>query len=555
MADRELRRSIPGSPAWAIKGLYEKKSAQIHLFTLGAPSCPFVGKSFLQGASMRSYDCIVVGSGIAGLTAARIMSQQGKSVLLLEKATILGGSLARFRIDGIPYDVGFHFTGGFADDRSGVLDGMLQVLGVRDQIRPIYFPRDAVHEMIFPSVNASYTIPGGVDRGAEKLKKDFPAERAGLEKYYDRFHTVIRNTPTLSLSGFDEMPPSLTDDMVTLQAVMDECVSDPVLQTILGGLCMCYGTRPDEVSFANHCRVSFGLQESLARVEHGGDAFVDALVSVLQKANVEIRTRTTIAQCADIKDRKVGRFILSDGSEVTASQCIFTIHPHSILATLPRENLSKAFQSRVNDFQASDAFFTLYGTLDELPQQPVMTLVSILPGTDLNHMLTCHTPEPVDGPLMVLRCGEEAAGSPLQTVTALELAFVQTTQQWFNSKLKRRPAEYYAYKKSREESIVARMNRHIPDCRAMHVIDTASSLTYRDYLHSPDGSAYGIRQKIGQFNVVGRLPLANLYAAGQSAILPGVMGAMMSAFFVCRNVLGRETFMEYLADKSCLSTV
>jgi phytoene dehydrogenase-like protein len=143
----------------------------------------------------------------------------------------------------------------------------------------------------------------------------------------------------------------------------------------------------------------------------------------------------------------------------------------------------------------------------------------------------------------------------LQTVTALELAFVQTTQQWFNTKLKRRPAEYYAYKKSREESIVARMNRHVPDCQGMHVIDTASSLTYRDYLHSPDGSAYGIRQKIGQFNVVGRLPLANLYAAGQSAILPGVMGAMMSAFFVCRNVLGREVFMEYLADKSCLSTV
>ncbi len=98
------------------------------------------------------------------------------------------------------------------------------------------------------------------------------------------------------------------------------------------------------------------------------------------------------------------------------------------------------------------------------------------------------------------------------------------------------------------------MHAHIPECHDMRVIDTASSLTYRDYLHSPDGSAYGIRQKIGQFNVVGRLPLSNLYACGQSAILPGVMGAMMSAFFVCRNLLGREVFSEYMADKSCLST-
>ena len=71
----------------------------------------------------------------------------------------------------------------------------------------------------------------------------------------------------------------------------------------------------------------------------------------------------------------------------------------------------------------------------------------------------------------------------------------------------------------------------IPECRDMRVIDSASSLTYRDYLHNPDGSAYGIRQKIGQFNLVGRLPLSNLYAAGQSALLPGVMGAMTVRVF------------------------
>lgn len=502
---------------------------------------------------MKTYDCIVVGSGISGLTAARIMSQHGKSVLLLEKATILGGSLARFRVEGIPYDVGFHFTGGFTPDRSGVLDGMLSVLGVRDQIRPIYFPSEAAHKMIFPSLDATYIVPSGTEICAEKLKKDFPTQRDGLDKYFARFNAVIRSTPTLSLSGFDEMPPALSEDLVTLQSAMDDCVSDPMLQTILGGLCMCYGTRPDEVAFATHCRVSFGLQESLARVENGGDAFVDALVNVLQKNAVDIRTRTTITQCTDVKDKRVGRFILSDGSEVESKFCIFTIHPRSILATLPREYLSKAFQNRVNDFQASDAFFTLYGAIDQQIDEKALTLVSILPGTDLNDMLTCHSPEPVDGPMMVLRSREMANDGPVQTVTALEVAFVKTTEQWFNTKLKRRPPEYYAYKKKRTDSVVSRMQTHIPECREMRVIDSASSLTYRDYLHSPDGSAYGIRQKLGQFNVVGRLPLANLYAAGQSAILPGVMGAMMSSFFVCRNLLGRDVFTEYLG--SCLSTV
>jgi hypothetical protein len=58
---------------------------------------------------------------------------------------------------------------------------------------------------------------------------------------------------------------------------------------------------------------------------------------------------------------------------------------------------------------------------------------------------------------------------------------------------------------------------------------------------------------MGQFNLAGRLPLANVYAAGQSALLPGVLGAMTSAFFICRSILGRDTFREYLAGKTCSS--
>jgi len=504
---------------------------------------------------MKTYDYIVVGSGIAGLTAARVLSQHGKSVLLLEKATILGGSLARFRVEGIPYDVGFHFTGGFTDNADGVLDQMLGILGVRDRIRPLFFPREASHRIIFPSLNTSYTVPSGIEVIREKLKQDFPRERKGIDRYHERYRNVVEATPSLNLLGLDEFPKPISEDVITLKDVIDECVSDPMLKCLLGALCMCYGTRPNEVSFKNHCLVSYSLQETLARVEDGGDGFVDALVAVLQQGNVDIRTRTSIEQCADVRDRKVHRFVLTDGSEVSAKACIFTIHPQSILATLPKENLSKGFQNRVNDFEPSDAFFTVYGAIDSPADGGAMTLVSILPDTDLDDMLTCHAPDPVDGPMMVLRSREkDSDGHPVHTVTALEVAFVDTCKQWENTKLKRRPPEYYNYKQQRGDSIVRRMHEHIPECRDMRVIDTASSLTYRDYLHNPHGSAYGIRQKIGQFNVVGRLPLNNIYAAGQSALLPGVIGAMMSSLFVCRNLLGREVFDEYLNSKSCLST-
>jgi phytoene dehydrogenase-like protein len=295
------------------------------------------------------------------------------------------------------------------------------------------------------------------------------------------------------------------------------------------------------------------MQESLARVEDGGDAFVDSLVDCLKNDSVEIRTRCTVQHCAEVVNRKVTRFVLSDRSEVTANSVIFTIHPSSVLAVLPKEHLSKAFQERVGDFQPSNAFFTVYGALEKM-EGGAITLASILPDEKLDEMLTHRSENHFaqrDGAMMVLRSRERASDGPVNTVTALEVAFPETTQGWFETKLKRRPPEYYQYKTDRTDSIVGRIKKYIPQCAHMRVIDSASSLTYRDYLHNPDGSAYGIRQKMGQFNLSGRLPLTNLYAAGQSALLPGVLGAMTSAFFVCRSILGREVFREYLSGSTC----
>jgi phytoene dehydrogenase-like protein len=93
--------------------------------------------------------------------------------------------------------------------------------------------------------------------------------------------------------------------------------------------------------------------------------------------------------------------------------------------------------------------------------------------------------------------------------------------------------------------MVERIYQACPEYRGnLHVLDSASTLTYRDWLHSPTGAAYGIKQKTRQLNLVGRLPLANLFAAGQSSILPGVVGAMMSAFVVCRSLLGISSYKQ-----------
>src|SRR6476620_9116614 len=65
-------------------------------------------KDFLAGAHDR-YDCIVIGSGLAGLTAANTLARSGRSVLLLEQHYKLGGMATWFkRPGGHIFDISLH---------------------------------------------------------------------------------------------------------------------------------------------------------------------------------------------------------------------------------------------------------------------------------------------------------------------------------------------------------------------------------------------------------------------------------------------------------------
>jgi phytoene dehydrogenase-like protein len=72
-----------------------------------------------------NYDAIVVGSGIAGLTAAAYLAKAGHATLLCEKQSTCGGLVNSFERDGFVFDGGIR-----ALENSGVLFPMLKHLGL-----------------------------------------------------------------------------------------------------------------------------------------------------------------------------------------------------------------------------------------------------------------------------------------------------------------------------------------------------------------------------------------------------------------------------------------
>ncbi len=72
---------------------------------------------------------------------------------------------------------------------------------------------------------------------------------------------------------------------------------------------------------------------------------------------------------------------------------------------------------------------------------------------------------------------------------------------------------------------------------------TSSPLTYRDYLSSPKGSAFGTRKDYRKsmltFYSV-NTPFSNLFLTGQNIVLPGIEGVTMTAFETCRQITGKN---------------
>lgn len=499
---------------------------------------------------MERYNSLIVGGGISGLTLALILAANGKKILLLEKAPIIGGGLCRFYKNGVPFDTGFHFTGGFV--RTTTMHDMLTVLGIRDHINPIYLNKDHSNQFRFEREGMNLLIPAGLEQCCNRLESYFPAERSAVKRYFQMVEGVIKATPSFDLRKISISPESLEEDHVTLQSVLDRLTKDQLLKAALSVYCMCYGTKPSEVSFANHARVSIGFYDTIARIEDGGEAFIRAFRNAFKKSQIEVRCNTSLKECLDIHDNIVGRFLLTSGEEVAADECIFTIHPWEVLKMLPRQHFSNAFWDRVKSFEPSNGFFSVFGTIDAQSPGPDFepSLLSLLPHCDINRLMD----PKYDGPqgLAIFQSREKVKDKAFHVLNAFEPSFFEHVAPWQDSKVGRRPSAYNEYKQNHASNICERIYRAFPEfTSSFRMYDAASMLTFRDYLFTPDGSAYGVRQKVGQFNLFGKLPLRNLYAAGQSAVLPGILGAMLSSFVVARSILDKKIYNDYVNKHLC----
>jgi phytoene dehydrogenase-like protein len=126
---------------------------------------------------VKTYDAIVIGSGMGGLTAAALLAKRRLKTLLLEKEKQAGGYVVSFKRHGFTFDATGSFVGGCQE--GGELYQILKEIGALEEIEfiPIRHIRN-----IYPGFEVQLR-QDGFHSYTDALLNLFPEEEKGLKAY------------------------------------------------------------------------------------------------------------------------------------------------------------------------------------------------------------------------------------------------------------------------------------------------------------------------------------------------------------------------------------
>ncbi|MBQ4480822.1 MAG: NAD(P)/FAD-dependent oxidoreductase [Victivallales bacterium] len=477
---------------------------------------------------------LVLGAGVGGLSVALLLAKAGRRVTLLEKQSAIGGRLARFHRDGIPFDTGLHFTSSLV----GILGQMLTVLGAEDGIEAENFPwllrLPDGHELVFPNC--------GRKQFYEYLAQEFPREADALRKYRMLETEVLRNTPMFDLRvGLDDSMMAFSDmDQLPLGVLLEQLGMSPELSCALASPVLYHGGVPAEVPAARHFRVSYGFEEEMIRLKEGGDALIRNFRRELERLGVEVRTSTYVTGFQELDARgQCHSAELSDGTSVVFDDLFSSLHPAEIVPLLPSDN-RRGFQRLVAQLEDTCGFFTIFATVDErCPVKP--HLVSYLRDFDFNKIMYASSCQE-----SFLSTGCVFSRERRQDDTPVQCLILLSPYPAPPSVPPPSPEE-----KGRMTKVVLdHFYESLPEMQGrIQVIAAASPHTYARYV-PPGRGAYGVRMRVDNPRLMGRLPVRNFYGIGENAFAPGVVGTMLSSFLVARQVLGEGAYLGLLPERA-----
>lgn len=317
---------------------------------LGRPNEALGSMTAPPSGEMRDSDAdtVIVGGGLAGLTAACYLGRAGRRVTLFEKAPVLGGRGTSQDHDGFQFNRGIHalYTGGAASE-------VLTDLGV---------------EFSGGSPSDVHALSDGTFYRAPTSGRSFVS--SGLFSVWEKLELIRLFTRIARMEAED------VED-VSVQEWLDANVTRPRLRSFLeaNARTFVYSAALDVISADVFIRkTQRTLANPIVYVDGGWQTVVDGLQETAEAAGVNVRTGTQVARVEEDAGTVQG-VRLQNGETIPASSVVLATTPTQAVSLVPTGSESQLADLVDSMVPARVACLTV--ALDELPD-PEHTVVQNL---------------------------------------------------------------------------------------------------------------------------------------------------------------------------------
>jgi phytoene dehydrogenase-like protein/ferredoxin-NADP reductase len=313
-----------------------------------------------------TFDAIIVGSGLGGLTAAATLAGNGYKVAVFERHSQPGGYATTFVRDNFEFEVSLHAMSGIGtSENPGPLYSFYRELGIMDRVT--FIPMPDLYRTIADGVDI--TVPRSPKAAESILVEAFPHEAEGIRQFIGQIMTVGEEVQLIREGGYSTSPlptlvrfPSLAHAAgTTVSDVLDMLVTDPKVKLVLGQLWGYFGLPPQKLSFLLFAAgVSSYLRWGSVTIKGKSQSLSNAYADVIRQNRGEVMLSEGVREILVENNRVTG--VISDrGVRYTADTVISNADPYSTVNRLMKpEHVSPSFRRRLEAAEPSAGTVTLY---------------------------------------------------------------------------------------------------------------------------------------------------------------------------------------------------
>ncbi|WP_454945543.1 FAD-dependent oxidoreductase [Capnocytophaga granulosa] len=495
---------------------------------------------------MKTYNSIIIGSGLGGLTAGALLALWGKKVLVLEQHYIPGGCATAFKRKDYLMEVGLH-----------EIDGLHE----KDFKRPILEMLDVFKEVEFLKVpefyyvrkgDFSYVFPGG-DQAKTKLIQDFPEEREAIEGFFvtiERLYKEMHRMPRgkwLSRLLYPLIPllyPTVVKTSgLNVGEWLDKQFKDERLKSILTANLGYYTDDPYSLSLM-YFLVAQGsyLKGGGHFVKGGSQVLSNYLVHFIEQHEGQVLTGKYVEEILIEDNHAVGVIYRDTFSNAAPKEKLYadTIVANAaqpIVARMLPEPQRSALQKKVGKLKPACSLLSIYlGFNTDLKTVGVKHYSTIILNKNKDSLkqmrADAHSPWS-ERTFTFVNYGVIDSQLCPKGKSVGVICTIDHLVDWEGLS----PEAYHAQKEVVAQTLLTRLEAEYPGILShLEYCEVATAKTIQRYTLNPEGTAYGYVQSIDQMGPArekaAASPVKNLYFA--SAWAPsggGYSGAIYSGYF------------------------